>query len=868
MILTGDEHRSVSIDDGISMIGTTVSHYKILEKLGEGGMGVVYKAEDLRLRRLVALKFLPPDFTKDERAKKRFGREARAASALDHPNIAVVHDIGESPEGQSFICMAYYEGRTIKQQLDRGPLDAKLALKIAAQIADGLQRAHEAGIVHCDIKPANLIVTKRGEVKILDFGVVRLGGETKSSSTSTTGGTLAYMSPEQARGETVDNRSDLFSLGVVLYEMMTGRRPFHGEHDAAVLYSIVNAEPEPPSTIDPNLTPEMESMILRLLRKDVADRYQSASELRKAIDSILGPAESPPLAPSKFKLRMPGWKILAPISLLIVAFVLYLLGIFPGRDASILPKDLGITVLRFESADNDRAAELFCYGMMDILTDRVNQLKADRPGLWVIAASEVRGSKVINATDAWIKFRTPRAIGGKVYREGETYRVLVHLTETSSGIQLRSSQFRRPISSYLQLETEITSAIAGWLNITPSEKTRKYLAQGRSANAAAYDLYVRGRGYLYDFDRTDNVTTAISLLRDATREDTLFASAWASLSWAYLRRFVSSQAGRWARAAEAAADRAISLSPETPDGYISKGECFARTDKYREASLSFQRALDIDPGIPVAWAGLANAYDELNDTAQAVAAFKNAIEREPRNWAYKNALGAFYEYRRRLPEALEQFRESIELAPGNVYAHNNIGGVFVMMGQYKEAREAFMRSIAVDPSDAAYSNLGTIAFREQNWTEAAVAYEFAVELAPLNYQYLGHLAEAYWEGKRDSALISNTYRKAVTLAESLRTVTPNKADLLYRLAGFYVRLDQKSIARQLLATTIRLQPADGQVLVRTAMVYEELGDRKEAIELLRRAAKVHTSFDEIDQSLSMKRLREDPAYRKLVVKRE
>lgn len=849
------------------MIGQTISHYKILEKLAEGGMGVVYKAEDLRLRRLVALKFLPPDFTKDERAKKRFGREARAASALDHPNIAVVHDIGESPDGQSFICMAYYEGRTVKQQLDRGPLDAKLALKIAAQVADGLQRAHEAGIVHCDIKPANLIVTNRGEVKILDFGVVRLGGETKSSSTSTTGGTLAYMSPEQARGETVDNRSDLFSLGVVMYEMITGRRPFHGEHDAAVLYTIVNCEPEPPSRIDPNITPEMESMILRLLRKDVADRYQSASKLRKAIDSILGPAESPPLAPSKFNLRIPGWKITAPLSLLIIALVVYLLGIQPSRNASTLPKNLGITVIPFSVDGKDSAAQRFCNGMADILTDRLTRLKADCPRLWVISTNEVRRLPVSSATDAWLKFHTPLAIGGSVYRQGEMYQVFVNLTD-STGTQRESQEFRRALSVSSQLETEITATIAGWLNIPLSPKSKTYMIRGSTTNPAAYDLYVRGRGYLHDFDKADNVTTAISLLRDATIEDTLFATAYASLSRAYLRRFVSSKETRWAHAAETSADRAISLNPDVSDVHIARGEVLSGIYKFREATQAFQRALEIDPGNPSAWAGLANAYDYLDDTARAVNAFKKAIDLDPYYWAYRNALGAFYEDRRRLPEALEQFRASIELAPGNVYAHNNIGGVLMMMGQYEKAREAFMRSIAVDPSEAAYSNLGTIDFREKKWTDAALAYQFALHFAPSNYQYVGHRAEALWRGKADSVLVLNTYRRAAALAESLRTITPNDPALLYRLAGFYVRLDEQSLARQLLARTIQLHPADGQVLVRTAMVYEELGDRKEAIELLRRAAKVHASLDDIEDSLSMKRLREDPAYRNLVVKRE
>jgi serine/threonine protein kinase/tetratricopeptide (TPR) repeat protein len=851
-----------------TMIGMTISHYKILEKLGQGGMGVVYKAEDLRLRRLVALKFLPLEFTQDERAKKRFDREARAASALDHPNIAAVHDIGETTEGQSYICMPYYEGATVKQHLDKGGLDVPFALKIAAQVADGLQRAHEAGIVHCDIKPANLIVTKRGEVKIVDFGVARLGGESKTTVTSTTAGTLAYMSPEQARGETVDNRSDLFSLGVVMYEMVTGRRPFHEAHDPALLYAIVHTEPEPPSKLNAEVPAEMDSVILRLLKKEAADRYQSAADLRKDIDTILGPANAPPLAKSTRRLRLPGWKILTPVSLFVIGALLYVLGIFPGRNTSGLPDDKGIVVLRFRSDGTNQATERFCDGMTDILTDRLTHLKADCPELWVLSTSEAERYKVKNPDDAWKKFRAPLALEGKVYRDGDALRVIVNLVETSSGQQLNSKDIRRAATASAQLETEIITAVAGWLKITISEKTRVYLAQGGTPNSAVYDEYLIGRGYLLNYQSPDNITTAINLLRDALKADSLFVSASASLSEAYLRRFAATKETRWIHLAGAAADRAILLNTEIPAGHIAKGQFLVATEKFLEAAQEFQMALNLDPSIPAARAGLARAYDELADTARAVKEYKIAIEREPHYWGYRNSLGAFYEYWGRYTEALEQFRMVTQLAPENTFGYNNVGGILMRMQRYDEAREVFIHSLNIEPSKTAYANLGTLSLRRRDWNMAATAYDSAARLAPSDPQYVGYLAEALWRAKRDSTLVFNTYRRAVVLTESLRVVTPEDPYLHYRLAGYYIRLGQKEKAFEFVRRAVQLRPTDGRVLVQSAMVYEDLGERHEAIELLKRAVSLRTSLDDVEQNISMQALRDDRAYRNLIVKRE
>jgi eukaryotic-like serine/threonine-protein kinase len=272
------------------MIGKTVSHYRIIEKLGGGGMGVVYRAEDLKLKRVVALKFLSPELTRDDEAKKRFIQEAQAASALQHRNICTIHEIDETSDGRIFICMDCYDGETLKQKIGRGPLPVNEALDVGIQAAEGLAKAHEAGMVHRDIKPANIIVTREGEVKILDFGLAKLAGETKITRTGTTLGTVAYMSPEQAIGGEVDARSDIFSLGAILYEMLAGEVPFPGEHEAAVLYGIVHSEPEPVARGRSDIPEELQRIVGKMLAKDVAARYQSARDLVNDLESLRGGA--------------------------------------------------------------------------------------------------------------------------------------------------------------------------------------------------------------------------------------------------------------------------------------------------------------------------------------------------------------------------------------------------------------------------------------------------------------------------------------------------------------------------------------------------------------------------------------------------
>ncbi|MCK5004818.1 MAG: protein kinase, partial [Candidatus Aminicenantes bacterium] len=363
------------------MIGKTVVHYKILEKIGEGGMGVVYKAEDTKLKRIVALKFLPPELTRDEEAKKRFLHEARAAATLDHPNICTVYEIGEAEDSRMFIAMGYYEGETLKKKIANVPLPIAEAVNIVIQIAEGLHEAHEKKIIHRDIKSANILITKKGTVKILDFGLAKLKGQTKLTKEGTTLGTVAYMSPEQASGEESDHRSDIWSLGIVLYEMITGQFPFKGEYDQAIMYAIMNEEPEPVTGLRTGVPNDIEKIINKTLEKDQSDRYQHADDLivdLRKIKKSLFKSELELKPAIQKKIRKPVKLFLIPgiILLMVIVFAGYFILKEIQKPENPLTRKTNeitklsefqwknsIAVLPFSNISADKEQQYFCDGM-------------------------------------------------------------------------------------------------------------------------------------------------------------------------------------------------------------------------------------------------------------------------------------------------------------------------------------------------------------------------------------------------------------------------------------------------------------------------------------------------------------------------
>jgi serine/threonine protein kinase len=563
------------------MIGRTISHYKILEKLGEGGMGVVYKAEDTKLKRSVALKFLPPELTRNEGAKERFIHEAQAASALQHSNICNIHDIDETDDGRLFIVMDCYEGEMLKEKIARGPMKLEEAVDIALQAASGLSKAHEKGIIHRDVKPANIFVTTDGTVKILDFGLAKLPDRTLLTRAGTTLGTVEYMSPEQAKGESVDQRTDIWSLGVILYEMFTGQRPFTGEYDQAVIYSILDKHPQPLSALRPDLRPELERIVDTCLQKDPSARYQSTGELLTDLMEYRKVSDSKDIV-RKRKLRFgritrkKAWKALSGIVLAggIALLILYLL-FTPGKKQPQSPIKR-LVVLPFENLGPSEN-EYFTDGMTEELTTRLASLS----GLGVISrTSAVQYAKTDKTIEQVGKeLSVDYALGGAVRwaraRDGSSrVRIDPNLVRIKDMTTLWAETYDRVIDDIFAVQSEISQKVVEKLGITLLEKERRAVEIAPTRNLEAYQAYLRARYYESRPHFTSgNWLRVVEGYQQAVELDSGFALAYAELARAHSILYYlwyDHSAGRLDMAA-AAADRAMTLAPELPGVHLALG---------------------------------------------------------------------------------------------------------------------------------------------------------------------------------------------------------------------------------------------------------------------------------------------------------
>ena len=696
------------------MIGQVISHYKILKKLGEGGMGVVYKAEDTKLRRPVALKFLSPEATYDEQAKRRFIQEAQSASALDHPNIAVVHEIDETDDGSAFICMAYYDGQTLKDRLKSGPVPVEEAIRIAIRIGEGLQRAHEAGIVHRDIKPANVMVTDRGEVKILDFGIAKLLGQAQHTTTSRTAGTAAYMSPEQAQGTEVDARSDLFSLGVVMYEMVTGVRPFAGDHDAALLYSILNLDPKPPSTLNPQVPEGLQQVILRLLRKDRAERYQSASDLREDLERFLaeGPAARPigrfPTALHR-RLSLP---VLAGAAVVVLMMVLVATGTMQRwLGITSIPQERYIAVLPFTNIGGTTEDQNFCEGTVEILTSKLTELKNFQAALAVVPAAEVRRRGATSPSEARKLFGVTLAISGSIQPIAGGVRVTVTLTDAVKLRQLRSHTTDEVRANVAALQDRLVQTVALMLDFELPVRTARLLASDTARSPKASGYYVQARGILQRDRNTENLERAINLLQRAIVEDPYYTDAYDGLATAYLLKGDATQA-------EDVLRKAIDMRPGYWRAYNNLGVFYARQGHLAEAEQDFRRVIELAPDI-------VRGY---------------------------NNLGGIYTYMKRWSDARKMYEQSLSVVP-NYIAYNGLGGLlYFNEGQYEQAAQMFEKAVSFNDLDyRVWASLASAYMQVPGkQPNAQTAYRRAAELAeekrllePGNSELLVDLADFY-----------------------------------------------------------------------------------------------------------------------------
>ena len=858
--------------------------YHILRMLGQGGMGAVYQARDQELDRVIALKVIRPELAANPGVLQRFKQELIVARHVTHKNVVRIYDLGEA-DGVRFITMEYVEGEDLGSLLwTHRKFAPAEAVQIVQKIAQALDAAHAEGVIHRDLKPHNVMRDRQGRIVVMDFGLARSQESPGMTQTGALLGTLEYMSPEQALGGSVDQRSDLFALGLIFYELLTGNSPYKAETAIASLMKRTQAPAPSASDVDAAVPRTLSAIVAKCLERDPKQRFQSAHELLQVLDAwqanpltsvATGSSARPWRQSVPLNLPMPARRTAIWIAV-VAALAIALLALPATRNlifhhtAQGVPGVSGIpslaqgkylAVLPLKVVGDEKGLRFLADGVVDALSAKMFQLQeihlASSSAVDKAAGKEQSLSKLAHSLGVNL------VLQGTVQGNADRFLVTLDLENVSAGRRLWSKDFPGVSQDLLTVEDRIYSELVDALELKPTADEMARSGVHPTENIAAYDLYLKGRDALRGSQGARDTNGAIKFFEDALQKDPNFALAYTGMADADLRLYKDSKDPLYAEKALAAAQQASRLSPNLPEVDLALGSVYSATGRNAEAIEEIKSALKLAPNSDAAYSRLADAYLASGRTSEAIAAYDAAVHNNPYFWYNHNKLGGLYFVTGDTQKALEEFQRAAELAPDNIIPFENVGAVYMHQGKWEQSLPTLEKALQIQPDATTCSNLGTAYFFLKRYDEAVKMFEKAVALSPKDELLAGNLADAYrWSGHQREAVA--TYDKAIQLAYQQLQVNPRSASVTGELAIFYAKKGDTQQGMQYIRQARALDPSDVQLMYYEAQVYALAGKNSEALHALQRAIEKGYSPLEAENDPELQNLKQRPEFARLV----